>query len=394
MMRLGKSAAAWALVAGVLATAVRAAEPDPAKVAQIPAQMQGFVEKGEISGIVTLVATKDKVVHLAAVGKSDLESGRAMRTDDLFWIASMSKPITAVAVAICKDDGKLSFDDPVEKYIPEFKKVTVAGGAAAARPITLRDLLTHTSGMGEYAKSQPHWTLQEFVDQAVSQPLKFQPGTKWSYSTAGIDALGRVVEIVSGKSLDTFMKERIFDPLQMTETTFWLSPGQEKRFAHNYRLNNSTHKLEPAVITYMYGTEVTDRQRAPLGGAGLFSTASDVGKFYQMTLNRGSLNGKRILKPETLAAMLTVQTGELTARPGMPWGYGFCIVTDPKAMEANAMLTPGSYGHGGAHGTSSWVDPAKGAVYVIMLQRASLRNPDNSDMHRVFQETADAAFGK
>jgi CubicO group peptidase (beta-lactamase class C family) len=144
----------------------------------------------------------------------------------------------------------------------------------------------------------------------------------------------------------------------------------------------------------MYGTEVTDRQRAPLGGAGLFSTASDVGKFYQMTLNRGSLNGKRILKPETLAAMLTVQTGELTARPGMPWGYGFCIVTDPKAMDANAMLTPGSYGHGGAHGTSSWVDPAKGAVYVIMLQRASLRNPDNSDMHRVFQETADAAFGK
>lgn len=393
-MRLGRAATAWALAAGLLATAVRAAKPDAATLAKIPAQMQAFVDKGEISGIVTLVATRDKVVHLAAVGKSDLESGRAMQTDDLFWIASMSKPITAVAVAICKDDGRLSFDDPVEKYIPEFKKVTLAGGAAPSRPITIRDLLTHTSGMGEYSKSQPHWTLQEFVNQAISQPLKFQPGTKWSYSTAGIDALGRVVEIVSGKSFDAFMKERIFDPLQMTETTFWLSPEQAQRFAHNYRLNPTTQKLEPATIAYMYGTEITDRQRPPLGGAGLFSTAADIGKFYQMTLNHGSVNGKQILKAETLAEMLKVQTGELTARPGMPWGYGFCIVTDPKAMEANAMLTPGSYGHGGAHGTSSWVDPAKGAVYVIMLQRASLRNPDNSDMHRVFQETANAAFGK
>lgn len=393
-MRLGRAATAWALAAGLLATAVRAAEPDAATLAKIPAQMQAFVDKGEISGIVTLVATRDKVVHLAAVGKSDLESGRAMQTDDLFWIASMSKPITAVAVAICKDDGRLSFDDPVEEYIPAFKKVTLAGGAAPSRPITIRDLLTHTSGMGEYSKSQPHWTLQEFVNQAISQPLKFQPGTKWSYSTAGIDALGRVVEIVSGKSFDAFMKERIFDPLQMTETTFWLSPEQARRFAHNYRLNPTTQKLEPATIAYMYGTEITDRQRPPLGGAGLFSTAADIGKFYQMTLNHGSVNGKQILKAETLAEMLKVQTGELTARPGMPWGYGFCIVTDPKAMEANAMLTPGSYGHGGAHGTSSWVDPAKGAVYVIMLQRASLRNPDNSDMHRVFQETANAAFGK
>lgn len=393
-MRLGRAATAWALASGLLATAVRAAEPDAATLAKIPAQMQAFVDKGEISGIVTLVATRDKVVHLAAVGKSDLESGRAMQTDDLFWIASMSKPITAVAVAICKDDGRLSFDDPVEEYIPAFKKVTLAGGAAPSRPITIRDLLTHTSGMGEYSKSQPHWTLQEFVNQAISQPLKFQPGTKWSYSTAGIDALGRVVEIVSGKSFDAFMKERIFDPLQMTETTFWLSPEQARRFAHNYRLNPTTQKLEPATIAYMYGTEITDRQRPPLGGAGLFSTAADIGKFYQMTLNHGSVNGKQILKAETLAEMLKVQTGELTARPGMPWGYGFCIVTDPKAMEANAMLTPGSYGHGGAHGTSSWVDPAKGAVYVIMLQRASLRNPDNSDMHRVFQETANAAFGK
>lgn len=393
-MRLGRAATAWALAAGLLATAVRAAKPDAATLAKIPAQMQAFVDKGEISGIVTLVATRDKVVHLAAVGKSDLESGRAMQTDDLFWIASMSKPITAVAVAICKDDGRLSFDDPVEEYIPAFKKVTLAGGAAPSRPITIRDLLTHTSGMGEYSKSQPHWTLQEFVNQAISQPLKFQPGTKWSYSTAGIDALGRVVEIVSGKSFDAFMKERIFDPLQMTETTFWLSPEQARRFAHNYRLNPTTQKLEPATIAYMYGTEITDRQRPPLGGAGLFSTAADIGKFYQMTLNHGSVNGKQILKAETLAEMLKVQTGELTARPGMPWGYGFCIVTDPKAMEANAMLTPGSYGHGGAHGTSSWVDPAKGAVYVIMLQRASLRNPDNSDMHRVFQETANAAFGK
>jgi CubicO group peptidase (beta-lactamase class C family) len=186
------------------------------------------------------------------------------------------------------------------------------------------------------------------------------------------------------------MGERIFGPLEMGKTTFW--PKDLGDLARDYKLNGG--KLEPAEIPYMYGTEVTDRERAPLGGAGLFSTAEDVAHFYQMTLGGGERNGKRVVKAETLAEMLKVQTGALTARPGMPWGLGVCIVTDPQAMGANAMLTPGSYGHGGAHGTSSWVDPAKGAIYVIMLQRAGLRNPDDSDMHRVFQEAADGAFGK
>jgi CubicO group peptidase (beta-lactamase class C family) len=391
----------------------RAATPE-SNFADIPPKMQQFVNQGVVCGIVTLVATRDKVLHLAAVGTTD--GTRKMQTDDLFWIASMSKPITAVAAALLVDDGKLAFDDPVEKYIPEFKNIRYGGlvpvpspGARGAgsgtgsalmlmdltRPITLRDLLTHTSGLSDaYTQTQPHWTLQQFAQQIASQPLHFQPGTKWQYSTAGIDAVGRVVEVASGMPFDQFLQKRLFDPLHMTNTSFWIAPDNAARYAHTYILNAQTNKLVDTPITYLYGTEVTDKQRPPLGGAGLFSTAEDVAKFYQMTLNGGrapdspNRPGIPILKPETLAAMTQNQIGTLTARPGMPWGYGFCVVADPTAMEANNMLTPNSYGHGGAFGTNSWVDPKRGVVYVLMLERDKMGNPDNSPMHIAFQDMA------
>jgi CubicO group peptidase (beta-lactamase class C family) len=364
--------------------------------------MQAFVEKGDVSGIVTLVADKTKVLHLAAVGKSDLASGRKMQTDDLFWIASMTKPMTAVCIAMLLDDGKLSFDDPVEKYLPEYRGHWVIEQQAAgkrtlvqdAKPITLRNLLTHTSGMGEYVVTDPHWTLAEYSIAAAREPLRFQTGSKWGYSTAGLDACGRVVEVVSGMPFADFMQSRLLDPLKMNNSTFWVSTQNEKRLAKSYRMNAQSGKLEEAVIHYMYGGAVTDHGRPALGGAGLFSTAEDVGRFYQMMMNDGMADGKRLLKHETVDAMTHNQIGDLTARPGMPWGLGFCVVQDPSAMEANHMLAPGSYGHGGAFGTSSWIDIKLGVVYVIMLQRDGLRNPDNSDMHRVFQEIAAATLTK
>jgi CubicO group peptidase (beta-lactamase class C family) len=204
--------------------------------------------------------------------------------------------------------------------------------------------------------------------------------------------LGRVVEVASGLPFNAFLQTRLFDPLGMTNTTFWPTPDQEKRLAKSYVLNADTKKLEETPIGYMYNTAITDRGRPPLGGAGLFSTAGDVVKVYQMMLNHGEWNGRRIIRAETAAEMTRKQTGDLKARAGMPWGLGFCVVEDPKAMEANVMLTPNSFGHGGAYGTNSWADPGKGIVYILMLQRNRMGNPDNSPMHQVFQQTAAAAL--
>jgi CubicO group peptidase (beta-lactamase class C family) len=367
------------------------------RFAAVSSRMQGFVDQGEISGAVTLVATKDNILHLAAVGQSDLATGRRMERNDIFWIASMSKPMTAAAAGMLVDDGKLSFDDPVEKYLPEFRNMKVAEDKSegrvlvpATRPITLRDLLTHTSGMGEYVTTDPHWTLAEMCKGIAREPLKFQPGTSWSYSTAGLDTVGRVIEVVGRMPFAKFMQQRLFDPLGMKDTTFWLTSQQQKRFATNYQRNDQAGKLEPAAIFYMYGGAVTDRSRPPLGGSGLFSTAEDVLKFYQMLLGGGVFEGDRFLKYETVAELTRVQTGKLKAGflPGTAWGLGFCVVKDPQGVAA--MLAAGSFGHGGAHGTQSWADPQRSVVYILMIQRAGLPNSDGSEMRRVFQETAAA----
>jgi CubicO group peptidase (beta-lactamase class C family) len=371
------------------------------RFSEIPKKVQPFVDKGEISGAVMLVATKDRILHLSAVGASDLATGRPMQTGDTFWIASMSKPITALGIALLVDDGKLSFDDPVEKYLPEFRRQWVIQEGApdrrvlvpAARPIRIRDLLTHTSGMGEYVVTDPHWTLAEMSKVVAREPLRFQPGSWWAYSTAGLDVAGRVIEVASGQPFADFMRERLFDPLGMSHTTFWLTPAQDQSRARSYRPNAGTHRLEEAVIAYMYGGAVTDPDRPALGGAGLFSTAEDVAKLYQMMLNRGVAGGRQLIKSETLAEMTRNQIGSLTARPGMPWGLGFCVVADPTKMVANHTLSPGSFGHGGAFGTDSWADPTRGLIYVFMIQRDALKpTPDDSAMRRAYQDAAEEAL--
>ena len=388
----------FALSVGALLSVVTSAQD---KFSGVPQALQPFVERGEISGAVALVATADKILHLSAVGESNLATGRKMQPDDIFWIASMSKPITAVCVAILADEGKLSFDDPLEKFLPEFRNPWLVSDQAPEhrtlvhppRSITLRDLLTHTSGLGEYTVTDPHWTLATMSKVLSREPLRFAPGSRWGYSTAGLDTLGRVVEVASGLPFAEFMQTRLLDPLGMKNTTWWISPEQEKRRAHTYILNVQTKKLEETPIFYMYGGAVTDRARPPLGGAGLFSTAEDVAKFYQMMLHGGELAGHRILKPETVAAMTRRQTGELRARPGMPWGLGFCVIEDPSQMEANQTLSPGTFGHGGAFGTQSWADPKRGLVYVFMIERDKIpNNPDNSPMRRAYQTAVEAAL--
>jgi CubicO group peptidase (beta-lactamase class C family) len=305
--------------------------------------------------------------------------------------------MTAVCVAILADQGMLSFDDPVERFLPEFHGMWVAGDEAgdqrAERPITLRDLLTHTSGLGEYYAADPHWSLEQFVRAIARQPLRFQPGTRWGYSTAGFDTLGRVVEVVSGIRFPAFVQIHVLDPLGMTQTTFWPTDGEAPRLAHEYVRNAQSGRLQQTSIHYLYGGAVTDPTRPALGGAGLFSTAQDVARFYQMMLRGGELGGRRILRADTVAEMTRKQTGDLTARPGMPWGLGFCIVGDPSKMEANATLSPGTFGHGGAYGTQSWADPVRGLVYVFMIQRDKMgMNPDNSYMRRAYQDAVAAAL--
>jgi CubicO group peptidase (beta-lactamase class C family) len=363
------------------------------KLTAVQPAMQAFVDKGEVAGVVTLVATKDSIVHLSAVGKSDLAKGRAMQTDDIFWIASMTKPIVAVAVAMLVDEGKLGFDEPIVKRLPEFSIQLVADGKRPSRPVTARDLLRHTSGIGELGGRDAHMTLAETSQLIGGTPLLFHPGTQWSYSTTGIDAVGRLVEVASDMPFDRFLQQRIFDPLGMKDTSFWIAPEKDARFARTYRWLAQENALRDAPIPYMYGTAVTDRKRPPLGGAGLFSTAEDMARFYQMMLNRGTANGKRLLKPETVAALTRRQTNTLETRPGMSWGIGFAIVENPNAMEANKILSVGSFGHGGAFSTQSWADPAKNLIWILMLQRTGKGNPDDSDVRIAFQAAARKGLG-
>jgi CubicO group peptidase (beta-lactamase class C family) len=381
----------FVLLALVCARPVAFSQPAAPFAAVAPA-LQAFVDKGEVAGVVTLIATKDKVIHLTAVGKSDLSTGRVMRTDDLFWIASMTKPIVAVCIGILVDERKLTFDDPLEKYLPEFAGLMVAteNGPAvqATRAITLRDVLTHTSGLGELTTRAPHLTLDETSHVVAKLRLRFQPGTRWGYSTAGIDVLGRVVEVVSRMPFDRFLQARVLDPLGMKDTSFWISQDARQRLAHSYQWVTEENRLRETTIPYMYGTDVTDRERPPLGGAGLFSTATDIARFYQMMLNKGTLGGRRIVKAQTVAEMTRKQTGALQARAGMPWGLGFVVVEDPEAMDANRILSPNSFGHGGAYSTQSWADPSLDLIWVVMFQRSGKGNGDNSDIRIAFQEAA------
>jgi CubicO group peptidase (beta-lactamase class C family) len=201
-----------------------------------------------------------------------------------------------------------------------------------------------------------------------------------------------VVEVVSAMTFDRFLQKRLFDPLEMKDTSFWVRAGAKDRRARSYQWVAAESTLRETTISYLYGTEVGDNGRAPLGGAGLFSTATDVARFYQMMLNKGELNGRRILKPATAAEMIRKQTGDLAARPGMPWGLGFSVVENPSAMDANKVLPPGSFGHGGAYGTQSWADPAKGLIWVVMFQRNGKGNPDNSDVRIAFQDAVPAGY--
>ncbi len=366
--------------------------PEPAKLTEINERMQEFVAAGEISGAVTLVATRQRVVHLGAVGKADLASGTAMRPDTIFWIASMTKPITATAVLMLQDEGKLSVDDLVGKYIPELAELKTPSGKAAN--LTIRHLLTHTSGLAEATPEQSRAAkaLADLIPVYASQPVAFEPGSKWKYCQSSINTAARIVEIVSKQSFSDFLAKRLFQPLGMTDTTFYLTQGQLPRLTKAYK--KEADKLQEAAISMLGGRAPTDRNRYPAANGGLFSTATDYARFCRMILNEGTLNGKRYVKRESVKLMTSLQTAELKTgfTEGNGWGLGWCLVRQPQGV--SAMLSPGSFGHGGAYGTQAWIDPQKGLVYILMVQRSNFPNSDDSEVRRVFQQSAAKALNK
>jgi CubicO group peptidase (beta-lactamase class C family) len=365
----------------------------PPRIPQVAERMKGFVESRQVAGAVTLVAGPDEILHQHAVGLADIANKPPMAADTLFWIASMTKPITATALLMLQDDGKLSIDDPVARHIPELANLKTADGKAAA--VTLRQLLTHTSGMAEISPDQarPIKTLAELVPLYVAKPLGFEPGTRWVYCQSSINTAARVVEVVSGKSFVDFLDERLFGPLKMSDTTFYLSEKQHARLAKSYK-RNTAGELEETANFILLGKNPTNRDRFPAANGGLFSTAGDYARFCQMLLHRGELDSRRYLKPDSVELMTSVQTGELKTgfTDGNGWGLGWCVVRKPQGV--SDALSAGSFGHGGAYGTQAWIDPHKRRAYILMVQRADFPNADNSDVRREFQKAAAEALGK
>ncbi|MBI5684442.1 MAG: beta-lactamase family protein [Verrucomicrobia bacterium] len=397
-----------ALLSLLLVATAFAAPPNPAalgmdaaKLREIPKRMQKFVEDGVLSGAVTLVARRDGVACLDAVGFSDLAAKKPMRADDLFWIASMTKPLTATCVLMLQDEGMLSVEDPVEKHLPEFKGQWMVAGRGKdtltlkhpARPITLRDLLTHTSGIANVEPPRPTCSLAELVMAYAHRPLLFEPGSAWAYSTAGINVLGRVVEVVSGRPFAEFLDARLLKPLGMKDTTFWPTPAQARRVAKAYQPREGGG-LEEAGNYFIKGP-LTSRDRTPFPGGGLYSTAPDLVRFHRMILNDGESGGRRYVSKAAVGQMTRTQTGELKTGfvEGMSFGLGWGVVRQPAGV--TAMLSPGTCGHGGAYGTQGWIDAKQNMIVVLMIQRLKLQpNGDGSVVRGAFQEAAVAAIRK
>ena len=377
----------------------------PAAEPRIADSLQPFVDNNILAGAVTLVASRDKVLSLEAVGYADVGAKTPMKTDDLFWIASMSKGMTAAAFMMLVDEGKVKLDDPVEKYLPEFKGQWLIAEQDDSHmllkkpkhPITIREILSHTSGLPFASKLEAPTLdglpLRVAVGSYAMTPLVYEPDTKFQYANAGINTAGRIIEVVSGMPYEDFMQKRLFEPLGMKDTTFWPTEGQVKRLAKSYRPGKDNKGLEETSIgqlTY----PLTDRKRQPMPGGGLFSTASDVGAFCQMVLNGGTYQGKRCLSEEAVRQMTSTQTGDLLNGGKGENGYGLGWFTSRKSHGAAGPAIPGPCEHGGAYSTNMRIDPERGLITVYMVQHAGYPGTDGGKVRAAFEKAAVDAFAK
>ena len=347
-----------------------------------------FIETGSIAGAVTLVADGEKVLSLEAIGYSDVKARTAIKTDAVFWIASMSKPITGVGLLMLVDEGKVNLDDPAEKYLPELKDMWVAAYKdkdsillkRPKTPITVRHLMDHTSGMSfTSAMEKPTLDRLSIRDSVLSYtmtPLNSEPGTKYAYSNSGINTAGRIIEVVSKMPYEEFMDKRVFQPLAMKDTSFWPSEAQVARLAKSYKPAADKKSLAETSI-WALAYPLTDRKRQPMPGGGLFSTAEDVGKLCQMVLNGGTRGNTRFLSEKAVQAMTSRSTPkELSNNYGIGWAIG-----------------EGWHGHGGAYATDMQVNTKAGLVLVYLVQHAGFLN-NGSQGKAAFQQAAIAKFGK
>ena len=352
----------------------------PGANAAVAAALQPFADREELAGAVALVADKQGILSITAVGAADREAGRAMRPDAMFWIASQSKPMTAAAVMVLVDEGKISLDDPVEKYLPEFRGLMVVAERdedrvvlrKPERLITIRHVLSHTSGMPfRSALEVPVLDRLPLLDRVRSYamtPLDFQPEAKYQYSNAGINTAARIAEVVSGQTFEQFLSERLLQPLGMGETTFWPTEAQAARIATAYRPKSGGAGLEPTRIEQLQ-YPLTDRvARAAMPAGGLFSTAADVSRFYRMLANGGELDGKRVLSAAAVQ-QLTVRQTPVGLKES--YGLGFSVSED-------------RFGHGGAYSTNSYYDVRQQRVLVWLVQHAGFpgRGADSQEAFR------------
>jgi CubicO group peptidase (beta-lactamase class C family) len=349
---------------------------DLGRLRAMTAQLESFVNQGKMAGAVTLVARRGQVVSLQAVGYHDLESKKPMRVDSIFDVRSVTKPVTALAIMILMEDGKLTLDDPVAKYLP------------APDRITIRHLLTHTSGLPaerppdiEDITIKRNRTLAEVVTLLANQSPEYPPGTRFRYSSGGFAMLGRIVEVVSGKPYEQFVKERIFGPLGMKDSFFFIPAEKQNRVASIYRVEdgklNKWNELEAYARTAKYS--------AP--EFGLYSTASDLAALCQMVLDGGMFKGRRILSRLSVEEMTKNQTlnipNAVTQKPayqGLGWGLSGDRMNDFPAT------TPGSFGHNGAFGAIVWIDPQEQLVRIFLEHRFGSFSESN-----VFMAMAGAA---
>ncbi|MEM7077940.1 MAG: serine hydrolase domain-containing protein [Pseudomonadota bacterium] len=366
------------------------------RLEHITQMSQRYVDEGAFAGVITMVARNGKVVHFEAVGNRGAADDRMLRKDDLFRIYSMTKPITAVAAMQLYEQGKFHLNDPVSKFIPEFKELKVLQADGGLQPaqetMTMHHLLTHTAGFSygfnpkgdpvdQYYADAKMWEakdLDEWAAKIAELPLKFEPGAQWHYSIA-VDVTGLVVQRISGQSFDEYLEEHIFEPLDMDDTFFSVPKDKLSRFLPNHYIDPKTGELtqiptggEGAMQNYQNVTLFS-------GGGGLVSTTEDYMKFAEAVRNGGELNGVRILGPKTVQYMAknhlpaSISSGGTGERPtlggelqGFGFGLGFGIVTDPVAHAV--MTSPGEFFWGGAAGTVFWIDPVEDLVVVGMIQ--------------------------
>ena len=364
----------------------------PAALARIAPALQAYVDAGKLPGMVAFVARHGKVGYAQAIGYMDVEHKVPMRPDGVFRIYSMTKPVIAVAIMRLAEQGKLRLDDPLARFIPAFGATKVyAGGAAAnpllrtpSRPITLEHLLTHTSGLsyGFFGQSavdsiymranllSPAHTVRQFADSLAQLPLAFSPGEAWNYSMA-IDVLGRVVEVASGQTLDDFLRQEIFAPLDMHETAFHVLPAMDGRIPTLYSPDS---KGTLRASTTLLSPEFLPSGRFLSGGGGLLSTPADYLRFAQMLLNGGTLSGHRVLTRESVATImrnhlppsLTPIASPIVGHAGYGYGLGGAVLVD--STIAGLPGSPGIYRWWGIMGTFFWVDPKADLIGMVWTQ--------------------------